>query len=116
MAYFDQEVSLSNMIQHIYGYTSVLRNYNRPHFFAKELKMYIDYLKNDIQSISEEINNAKTKKLEAFKTNLLEGINYYQTLFENIPNFETIKQEIAKQIENYKNEINAIEIQKLQIA
>lgn len=116
MAYFDQEVSLSKMIQHIYGYTSVLSNSNRPHFFAKELKMYIDYLKNDIQSISDEINNAKTKKLEAFKANLLEGINYYQALFANIPNFEAIKQEVTKQIENYKNEINAIEIPKLQIA
>ncbi|GEL10929.1 hypothetical protein SAMN05192550_0014 [Flavobacterium glycines] len=116
MAYFDQEVSLSKMIQHIYGNTSVLRNPNRPHFFVKELKMYIAYLKNDIQTISEEINNAKTKKLEAFKANLLEGINYYQTLFAAIPNFETIKQEITKQIEGYKNEINAIEIPKLQMA
>jgi len=115
MAYFDQEVSLSKMIQHIYGYTSVLRTPNRPHFFAKELKMYIDYLKNDIQSINDEINNAKTKKLESFKANLLEGINYYQTLFSNIPNFESIKQEINKQIENCKNEINAIEIPKLQL-
>ena len=116
MAYFDQEVSLSKMIQHIYGYTSVLRNPNRPHFFAKELKMYIDYLKNDIQSISEEINNAKTKKLESFKSNLLEGINYYQTLFSNIPNFETTKQEINKQIEYYQKVINTIEIPRLQTA
>lgn len=110
IAYFDQEVSLSKMIQHIYGNTSVLKNPDRPHFFVKELKMYIDYLKNDIQAVSDEINNAKTKKLESFRNNLLEGISYYQTLFAAIPNFETIKKEISKQFELYKTELQSITI------
>lgn len=116
MAYFDQEVSLSKMVQHIYGNTNVLRNTNRPHFFVKELKMYIEYLKNDIQSIGNEINNAKTKKLESFKSNLLEGIAYYQNLFESIPDFESTKKEMMSQFEYYKNELQAIEIPKLEIA
>ncbi len=116
MAYFDQEVSLSKMVQHIYGNTNVLRNTNRPHFFVKELKMYIDYLKNDIQAIGNEINNAKTKKLESFKNNLLEGIAYYQKLFINIPDFETIKKEMMSQFEYYKNELETIEIPRLEIA
>lgn len=116
MAYFDQEVSLSKMVQHIYGNTNVLRNTNRPHFFVKELKMYIEYLKNDIQSIGNEINNAKTKKLESFKSNLLEGIAYYQNLFANIPDFESTKKEMMSQFEYYKNELQAIEIPKLEIA
>lgn len=116
MAYFDQEVSLSKMVQHIYGNTTILRNSNRPHFFAKELKMYIDYLKNDIQNIGSEINNAKTKKLTSFKSNLLEGIVYYQNLFESIPDFESIKNEAISQFEHYKKELQAIEIPKLEIA
>lgn len=116
MAYFDQEVSLSKMIQHIYGNTSVLRNSNRPNFLVKELKMYIDYLKNDIDVISSEINNAKTKKLEAFKHNLFEGIAYYEALFSSIPFFENFKNEIKKQLEWYKNELNTIEIPKLEMA
>ena len=116
MAYFDQEVSLSKMVQHIYGNTNVLRNTNRPHFFVKELKMYIDYLKNDIQNIGSEINNAKVKKLESFKSNLLEGIAYYQNLFESIPDLESIKNEVISQFEHYKKELQAIEIPKLAIA
>jgi len=116
MAYFDQEVSLSKMVQHIYGNTNVLRNTNRPLFFVKELKMYIDYLKNDIQNIDNEINNAKTKKLESFKNNLLEGIAYYQNLFSNIPDFKTTKKEMMSQFEHYKNELQTIEIPKLEIA
>ncbi|WP_417882702.1 hypothetical protein, partial [Xanthomarina gelatinilytica] len=39
MAYFDKEVSLFNMMQHIYGKASVLANVNRPNMFVKELKM-----------------------------------------------------------------------------
>jgi len=116
IAYFDQEVSLSKMIQHIYGNTSILRNRNRPNLFVKELKMYVDYLKKDISLLADEINNAKSKKLESFKNNLLEGIDYYQNLFSNIADFQNIKREIINQFESYKNELNSIEIPKLEIA
>lgn len=116
IAYFDQEVSLAKMIRHIYGNTTVLRNANRPNLFLKELKMYIDYLKNDIQSVGEEINAAKTKKLESFKNNLLEGIEYYQKLFVSVPNFETIKNEALNHLSVYKNELFSIEIPRLEIA
>ncbi|MES2241164.1 MAG: hypothetical protein V4497_12995 [Bacteroidota bacterium] len=116
IAYFDQEVSLAKMVQHIYGNAVVLRNNNRPNLFVKELKMYIDYLKNDIQGIVDEINLAKIKKLDLFKNNLLEGIEYYQNLFVTIPNFKNIKKEVLSQFEFYKNELKAIEIPKLEIA
>jgi len=116
IAYFDQEVSLSKMIQHIYGNATVLRNANRPNLFIKELKMYIDYLKNDIQAITEEINTAKVKKLESFKNNLLEGIEYYQNLFSTIPDFEIIKNDVLNQLNNYKNELFGIEIPRLAVA
>jgi len=116
MAYFDQEVSLSNMVQHIYGNASVLRNNNRPNIFVKELKMYIDYLKNDIQSISDEINAAKTKKLEAFKNNLLDGIEYYHKLFADASYFEDIKKEVTDKLNYYANELKNIGIPKLETA
>jgi len=37
MAYFDKEVSLSDMVRYIYGYTNIMKNRNRPHMFIKEL-------------------------------------------------------------------------------
>ena len=51
MAYFDQEVSLKDMIQHIYEGKSVMRTNDRPNLFVKELKMYVDYLKNTTNQI-----------------------------------------------------------------
>jgi hypothetical protein len=113
MAYFDQEVSLSKMVQHIYGNASVLRVSNRPNLFVKELKMYIDYLKNEISDVSNEVTTAQIKKLKAFKSNLLEGIGYYEDLFSTTHFFENLKKEIQNQLQYYKAELSEIKIPEL---
>ncbi|MES2853375.1 MAG: hypothetical protein V4698_10720 [Bacteroidota bacterium] len=116
MAYFDQEVSLSKMVQHIYGNTSVLTVNNRPNLFVKELKMYLDYLKNEIVSVSEEITLGQIKKWNSFKNNLLQGIAYYEDLFSVTPFFESAKKEFLSQINFYKLELGEIEIPELKLA
>jgi hypothetical protein len=108
MAYFDQEVSLSTMVQHIYGYTSVLRTTNRPNLFVKELKMYLDYLKNEIREASDEITSAQIKKWNVFKNNLIEGIGYYQHLFSTTSFFKNETEEIQNQLEKYLSEVEAL--------
>jgi hypothetical protein len=113
MAYFDQEVSLSKMVQHIYGNASVLRVSNRPNLFVKELKMYIDYLKNEISDVSNEVTTAQIKKLKAFKSNLLEGNGYYEDLFSTTHFFENLKKEIQNQLQYYKAELSEIKIPEL---
>ena len=116
MAYFDQEVSLSKMVQHIYGNTSVLTVTNRPNLFVKELKMYLDYLKNEITAVTEEITLGQIKKWNSFKNNLLQGIGYYEDLFSTTPFFESSKTEIFSQFNSYKIELNEIEIPELKLA
>lgn len=116
MAYFDQEVSLSTMVQHIYGYTSVLRTMNRPNLFVKELKMYIDYLKNEIREASDEITSAQIKKWNVFKNNLMEGIGYYQQLFTTTSFFKNEKEEIQNQLEKYLSEVEALLIPEFVLA
>lgn len=108
LAYFDKEVSLSQMIQHIYGGASVLSEAYRPNMFVKELKMYVDYLKNDITTFTDELSAKHIKKWSAFKSNLLEGILYYQGLFNDT--FHLNKNEIQSDIIQYQNEIERIEI------
>jgi predicted transport protein len=112
MAYFDKEVSLSKMMQHIYGNASVLSHVNRPNMFVKELNMYIDYLKNEIASISEEVTARKIKKWEAFKSNLFYGVVYYQNLFlrSMLPESSNIQRELKY----YKEQLIAINIPKLE--
>lgn len=116
MAYFDQEVSLSKMVQHIYGNASVLRVTDRPNLFVKELKMYMDYFKNEIKEAASEITSPQIKKLQAFKNNMLDGIAYYENLFSDAHYFENGVKEIKKQLDNYKMELTKIEIPKLELA
>ncbi|WP_269686585.1 hypothetical protein [Flavobacterium lacustre] len=116
MAYFDQEVSLAKMVQHIYGNASVLRVTDRPNLFVKELKMYMDYFKNEIKEAASEITSPQIKKLQAFKNNMLDGISYYENLFSDAHYFENGVKEIKKQLDNYKMELTKIEIPKLELA
>ncbi|MGC1633724.1 MAG: hypothetical protein WA749_16560, partial [Gelidibacter sp.] len=108
LAYFDKEVSLLQMAQHIYGGPSVLSDAYRPNMFVKELKMYVDYLRNEIATFTDELSAKNVKKWTAFKSNLLEGIVYYQSLFEDTINPKNML--IQADIITYKNELNAIEI------
>ena len=111
MAYFDKEVSLSTMMQHIYGKTSVISHKNRPNMFVKELKMYVDYLKDEIATISEDVSSKQVKKWEAFKSNLFDGIAYYQDLFitKVSPEYANIQNELLF----YKEELIAVNIPQL---
>ncbi|MCP2027932.1 hypothetical protein L1276_003100 [Flavobacterium sp. HSC-32F16] len=109
LAYFDQEVSLKEMVQHIYQGKSVLRT-DRPNLFVKELKMYVDYFINEIETISGEVTAMQLKKWNSFKTNILEGIEYYQNLFSSSFYFKREEEKIKKQFDFYKSELNAIRI------
>ncbi|NRD22678.1 hypothetical protein HNV10_05470 [Winogradskyella litoriviva] len=106
LAYFDKEVSLFEMIKHINGTSSVLPSYNRPNMFVKELKMYVDYLKNEIQTMSDELTLKQVKKWNAFKSNLFNGIAYYQDLFMSFTT-EDYKN-IYKEFQYYKTELDAV--------
>lgn len=115
LAYFDKEVSLSEMVQHIYGNSSVLGNSNRPNMFINELKMYVDYLKKEIEDIAFEISTPKIKRLQLFKNNLLEGIDYYTKIFSETDFFKSNLTKIKKQLQEYKKAILAIDIPMLEI-
>ncbi|WP_294958604.1 hypothetical protein [uncultured Flavobacterium sp.] len=105
LAYFDQEVSLKDMIQHIYQGKSIIRT-ERPNLFIKELKMYIAYFRNEIQSISGELTAAQIKKWNTFKSNLLDGIEYYKNLFESTSIFKGH----LDQLDSCKSELSGIKI------
>ena len=113
MAYFDKEVSLLEMSKHIYGNANVLSDNLRPNMFVKELKMYVDYLKNEIETISEEVTANQIKKWNSFKNNLLEGIAYYENLFaaNTLPN-KTIQNALFF----YKENLIEFRIPELEVA
>lgn len=106
IAYFTEEVSLLRMVKHIYGNDNVILQKNRPHFFIKELEMYVDYHKKDIENLLNEASKIALKKIEKFRQNLLEGIDYYQNLFnESTVYFTEKKEEILDELKKIKHEI-----------
>ncbi|MDR7211627.1 hypothetical protein [Flavobacterium piscis] len=109
LAYFDKEVSLNEMTRHINGYESILAEGYRPNMFIKELQLYVDYLKEEIEK-TPEVTKKNIKKWQTFKTNLLEGIAYYVLTFDEITFFKSDKNIIKRGLFYYQEQINAIEI------
>ncbi len=116
MAYFDKEVSLSEMVKHIYGNANVMTDPNRPNLFVKELKMYIDYLTHEISESTSDLTAGQIKKWNAFKNNMLEGIGFYENLFSTSNYFANGIKAIQEQLESYKTKIIEIKIPELVVA
>ncbi|MBB6369996.1 hypothetical protein [Chryseobacterium shigense] len=110
LAFFDKEVSLSEMVKHIYGNANILTDNNRPNMFINELKMYVDYLKKEISSSSIQITSSQIKKWNTFKKNISEGIEYYHHLFNTSTFFTSGLKTIELQLQEYKLMLTAIEI------
>jgi hypothetical protein len=100
LAYFSRSYSLEEMVRHIYGTTDLLDKIKRPHMFIKELNLYIEYLQKDLQSQLQELTDKKRKQLNKFKTQLEEGIEYYQKLFS-----ESASQ-TSKQVKDWINDLS----------
>jgi len=81
LAYFSKISTLKEMTDHIYGRINILNDTPRPNMFIKELGMYLDYLKKDINKSLGMMNEQKIKYFTEFKNNLLDGIEYYRKLF-----------------------------------
>ncbi len=82
LAYFSKISTLKEMVDHIYGRINLLDNSQRPHMFMKELNMYLDIFKEKMESFANDLDNTREKKqLIKFRKNILDGVNYYKTLF-----------------------------------
>lgn len=110
IAYFNREVSLQEMVRHIYGYESVISDGYRPNMFIKELQLYYEYLKQELLEASRNVTKAQVKKWESFKQNLLGGIAYYEDIFATTPFFKNEKQEIMNKLAMYKTKIDEMAI------
>lgn len=86
LANFSQVVSLQTMVDHIYGRVNIMTNPERPHVFIAELKLYINYLKEQLTDVLLQNRDAKLKKyISNFYQNLQDGITYYRQLAAKLP-------------------------------
>jgi len=110
MAYFSRKVSLKEMIDHIYGRINIIARNDRPNMFLKEIALYIDYLKKELDTTTPSMMNRKHKKyLDNFTTNLQKGISYYQELFAEMKtSFIEKKSEILNDLEISQQAIDGL--------
>ena len=73
IAWFNREYSLEEMVDHIYGRSESLVPNERPHMFAKELVMYVDYVSE--LSLLTDPEESGWKKLLKMKKNLEQGMD-----------------------------------------
>jgi hypothetical protein len=93
LAYFSRIATLEEMVGHIYGRFQLITVSDRPNMFINELRLYIDYLKNEILKKLESLSANEHRFLTTFRRNLQEGIEYYRSL---VP-------ELFKETERYRD-------------
>lgn len=109
MAYFDKILSLKQMVDHIYGRKNFIDETNRPNFFIKELKLYINYLKRLISECGSSTTEKQAKYFELFAENLSSGIEYYRTLYlEQKDKYRHFKDNFLDELEILSNELKSI--------
>jgi len=106
IADFNRIVSLDKMIDHIYGRLSLLKEGDRPHMFIREISLYIDYMKQELEKSSIGIIDRSAKYFSEFKRNLNDGIAYYRTLADNFGKKQ--RKRFLQELEDLTDEINRI--------
>lgn len=74
IAWFNRTYTLDEMVNHIYGRTESLVAPERPHMFAKEMTMYVDYLQK--MYLLTEDDQKERNKLNKMRTNLEVSMQY----------------------------------------
>lgn len=96
IAWFNRLYSLEEMVDHIYGRIESLVPAERPHMFAKELEMYVDYMIELMAVMDDEA--PEMRRLRKMHKNLEEGMDYCLEIASQIPylgeNLESIKKTV----------------------
>ena len=79
LAWFNRTYSLREMIDHIYGRIPSLVPAHRPHMFAKEMAMYVDYIGQQIEQ-TDPSNVKAIKRVRTLYNNLLESMEYCEEI------------------------------------
>jgi hypothetical protein len=112
MAYFSKIMSLKEITDHIYGRSNMITRTDRPNMFIKELKIYIDFLKNKIEKTRVSITDKKERYLLTFAKNLNEGINYYYRLFTDLKGvFEDTKSSILSDLDDSRKILHLLNLE-----
>ncbi|HLP16753.1 MAG TPA: hypothetical protein VK470_10875 [Bacteroidota bacterium] len=115
LAYFSKIATLEEMVSHIYGRINLLTSDDRPNMFINELRLYIDYLKHEIEKQLGLITAKEQKYFTSFKSNMIEGIAYYKSLVPNLAReTELYRETMKRQLQALEEELVNIIVPKIE--
>lgn len=110
MAYFSRAMSLKEITDHIYGRANFMSRKDRPNMFVKEFWLYLDYLEKKIKETGSSAGRKQIKYFQNFSSNLLDGIEYYNELFNKYPQrFESSRSSILYELGIIKTRIQDLQ-------
>ena len=112
MAYFNQELSLQDMSHHIYNADEGVVRADRPNMFVNELGMYLKYLSEKIEEHKKDWSRKSPRYLNAFTTNMNEGIVYYQKMFNSVgTTFSSVKKSALNSLNDAMDRMQKMELE-----
>lgn len=106
LAYYSKIATFKEMVDHIYGRINLVTNEHRPHFFVKELKLYIAYLEKKIETSADNFSSQSEVYLNSFRENLISGINYYKEIIGHIKEeSDSAKEKILSAIHDLEDKL-----------
>ena len=111
LAYFSKYMSLKEIANQIYGMSESIARIDRPHFFIKELDLYVKYFTDRLEESLGNFNKKQEKYFTRFLNNLEEGLDYYSSMFENMQStFSQNKSLILSELDNKRKTLNDISL------
>lgn len=109
LAYFKGVFSLREMVDHIYGKINLNLDPERPHVFVKELQLYVQHIKSEIEKSFPDNSPKFEAYLNKFRNNLSEGIQYYQKLAASVKlDTEEVMETMKEQLASLKDEVHGL--------
>jgi hypothetical protein len=103
---FSKIATLEEMVGHIYGRTSLLTNPDRPHMLLRELDLYIDYLRRELDNRRLGLSANTPHYFREFRENLLAGIDHCRRLADRFVAEE--KTQFLSQLAELHKKLNAV--------
>ena len=110
LAYFSGIFSLKDMVDHIYGRKNILNNHHRPHVFVNELRLYVDYLKKEVEKSMKALNQKQLSYFQTFKSNLIKGIEYYTSILPVAKSIGELRQEMSNQLNELRKKLEMMDL------
>lgn len=106
ISWFNKFYTLQEMVDHIYGRGPALISSRRPHMFAKETAMYVDYFEEQVANSS--YSHKEIKTLKEFKKNLEAGMSLCLKIAQKQPYQGENLESIATCVEQQRARLQSI--------